>query len=172
MEQQCFSSLKKQKQQLNLSHKVPYKMETQKVINLLNDSSNDESKFATKNDMPLNSETAKNKYNQNSSIKFETESIKSSLCDYSDVFILVTGDIAITANNNTGVAFEDFGTFAAYKTEINDVLADEANQIYIAMLLYNLIEYSDNYSDTFGRLWQFKTNEVPNNNADLTGDNS
>ena len=40
------------------------------------------------------------------------------------------------------------------------------------MLLYNLIEYSDNYSDTFGPLWQFKTNEVPNNNADLTGDNS
>ena len=52
------------------------------------------------------------------------------------------------------------------------MLADEANQIYIAMLLYNLIEYSDNYSDTFGPLWQFKTNEVPNNNADLTGDNS
>ena len=40
------------------------------------------------------------------------------------------------------------------------------------MPLYNLIEYSDNYPDTFGSLWQFKTDEVPNNNADLTDDNS
>ena len=53
-------------------------METQKVIKLLNDSSNEEYKFATKNDMLLNSETAKNKYNQNNYIKFETENIKSS----------------------------------------------------------------------------------------------
>ena len=172
MEQQCFSSLKKQKQQLNLSHKVPYKMETQKVINLLNDSSNDESKFATKNDMPLNSETAKNKCNQNSSIKFETESIKSSLCDYSDVFILVTGDIKVTANNDTDVAFKICAPFSTCKTEINDVFIDEANHIYITMAMYNLIEYSDNYSDTSGSLWQFKRDEVPANNVGLTINNS
>ena len=40
------------------------------------------------------------------------------------------------------------------------------------MPIYNLIEYSDNYSDTSGSLWQFKRHEVPNNNADLTIDNS
>ena len=45
---------------------------------------------------------------------------------------------------------------------------DEANHIYIAMPMYNLIEYRDNYSDTSGRLWQFKRDEVPNNNANLT----
>ena len=38
--------------------------------------------------------------------------------------------------------------------------------------MYNLIEYSDNYSDTSGSLWQFKRDEVPANNADLTIDNS
>ena len=38
------------------------------------------------------------------------------------------------------------------------------------MPIYNLIEYSDNYSDTSGSLWQFKRHEVPNNNADLTID--
>ena len=168
MEQQCFSSLKKQKQQLNLSHKVPYKMETQKVINLLNDSSNDESKFATKNDMPSNSETAKNKYNQNSSIKFETESIKSSLCDYSDVFILVTGDIKVTANNDTDVAFKICAPFSTCKTEINDVFIDEANHTYIVtMPMYKSIECNGNYSDTSRSLWQFKRDEVPNNNADF-----
>ena len=38
--------------------------------------------------------------------------------------------------------------------------------------MYNLIEYSDNYSDTSGSLWQFKRDEVPTNNADLAIDNS
>ena len=56
--------------------------------------------------------------------------------------------------------------------QINDVFIDEANHIYIAMPMYNLTEYSDNYSDTSRSLWQFKRDEVPANNADLTVDNS
>ena len=40
------------------------------------------------------------------------------------------------------------------------------------MPMYNLIEYSDNYSDTSGSLWQFKRDEVPDNKADLTINNS
>ena len=51
------------------------------------------------------------------------------------------------------------------------MFVDEGNYIYIAMPMYNLIEYSDNYSDILGRLWQFKRAEVPANNADLTTDN-
>ena len=80
-------------------------METQKIINLLNDSNNEESKFATKKWYVIDSQTAKGKHNQNNSIKFETESIKSSLCDYSDSFIPVTRDIKVTANNETHVGF-------------------------------------------------------------------
>ena len=38
--------------------------------------------------------------------------------------------------------------------------------------MYNLVEYSDNYSDTSGSLWQFKRDEVPAGNADLTINNS
>ena len=53
-------------------------MEAQKTINLLNDSSNEESKFATKGSYVIDSQTAKNKNNQKNSIKFETEIIKSS----------------------------------------------------------------------------------------------
>ena len=40
------------------------------------------------------------------------------------------------------------------------------------MPMYNLIEYSDNYSDTSGSLWQFKIDKVPANDADLAIDNS
>ena len=115
-------------------------METQKIINLLSDSSNEESKFATKKCYVIDK--------QGGTIKFETETIKSSLCDYSDAFILVTGNIAIAAGNNTNVAFTNCAPFSTCKTVINDVYFDETNYIYIAMPMYNLIEYCDNYSDT------------------------
>ena len=111
-------------------------------------------------------------YNENNSIKFETESIKSSLCDYSDVFILVVGDIGVTADNNTDFAFKNCGPFFTCKTEINVVFIAEANPIYIAMSMYNLIEYSDNYSDTSGGLLQFKRDGFRAANIDLTIDNS
>ena len=52
------------------------------------------------------------------------------------------------------------------------MFVDKANHIYIAMPMYYLIEYSDNYSDTSGSLWQFKRDDVPTNNVDLTIDNS
>ena len=68
-------------------------METQKIINMLNDSSNEESKFASKKWYVIDNQTTKGKYKQGDTVKFETETIKSSLCDYSDAFILVTGNI-------------------------------------------------------------------------------
>ena len=98
--------------------------------------------------------------------------IKSSLCDYSDACILVTGDITAVANNNTDVAFKNCTPFSTWKTEIDDVFVDKANHLYIAMSMYNLITYSGNYSDTSGSLWQFKRDKVPANNADLSIENS
>ena len=152
-------------------------MEKQKIINLLNDSSNEESKFATKKSYDIwqnviDSQTTKGKYKQGDVIKFETETIKSSLCDYSDAFILVTGNITVDVNNDTDVAFKNCAPFSTCTTKINDVFVDEANHIYIAMPMYNLIEYSDNYSDTSGSLLQFKRDEVPANNANLIIDDS
>ena len=82
-------------------------METQKIINLLNDSSNEESKFATKKWYVIDSQTTKGKYKQGDTIKFETETIKSSLCDYSDAIFLVTGNITVATNNDTDVTFKN-----------------------------------------------------------------
>ena len=147
-------------------------METQNLINLLNDSSNEESKFATKRWYVIDSQTTKGKYKQGDTIKFETETIKSSLCDYSDAFILVTGNITVTANNDTNVAFKNCASFSTCEPVINDVFVNEANRIYIKMPMRNLIEYSNNYSDTSGSLWHFKRDKVPVNNADMSIDNS
>ena len=90
----------------------------------------------------------KGKYKQGDTIKFETETIKSSLWDYSDAFILVTGNITVEANNNIDVAFKNCAPLSTCTTKINDVFFDETNHIYIAMPMYNLIEYSDNYSES------------------------
>ena len=87
-------------------------MEIHKIINLLNDSNNEELKLATKKWYATDSQTAKDKYNENNSIKFETESIKSSLCDYSHSFTLVIGNIIVTANNDTDVAFKNCAPFS------------------------------------------------------------
>ena len=107
-------------------------METQKIKNMLNDSSNKESKFATKKWYVIDSQTTKDKYKQGDVIKFETETIKSSLCDYSDAFILVTGNITVTANNDADVAFKNCAPFSPCTTNINDTFVDKANHICIA----------------------------------------
>ena len=98
-------------------------------------------------------------------IKFETKVIKSNLCDYSDAYILVTGDITATGGDaNTKVAFKNCAPFTKCVTHINDQHVDNADDLDIVMPIYNLNEYSNNYSDTSGSLWQFKRYEQNMNN--------
>ena len=104
-------------------------------------------------------------------IKFLTRSIESSLCDYSDAYILVTADIRATPNAAAQVIFKNCAPFEKCRTEINETFIDKAEYINITMPMYNLIEYSDNYSDTSGSLWQFKRDEIINN-EDVTNDNN
>ena len=77
---------------------IVYIMETQKILNLLNGSDNDNSKFSSTKWYIIESESNGN-YSPNDETKFLTRSIESSLCDYSDAYILVTGNITATANN-------------------------------------------------------------------------
>ena len=139
-------------------------METQKIANLLNDSSNENSKFVTKKWYIVGSE-ANGNYLPDNEIKFLTSSLESSLCDYSDAYILVTGNITVKGGNaNTKVAFKNCAPLKKCKTEINETFVDDAQHINIAMPMYNLIEYSDNYSDTSASLWQFKRDEIGGDN--------
>ena len=78
-------------------------METQKVVNLLNGSDNENSKFATRKWYIIDSESNGN-YSHQNPITFSTKSIESSLCDYSDVYILVTGNITVTRTIAADVA--------------------------------------------------------------------
>ena len=145
-------------------------METQKIINLLNDSDNENSKFATKKWYIVDNESKSN-YSHHNPIKFLTKSIESSLCDYSDAYILVTGNINVTGGDaNTKVAFKNCAPFKDCRIEIYYTF-DYADFLNITMPMYNLIEYSDNYSDTSGSLWNFKRDEIIGN-INLTNNSS
>ena len=142
-------------------------METQKIVNLLSGSDNENSKFARKKWYIIDSE-AKRNYSTGEEIKFLIRSIESSLCDYSDAYNLVIGNITVAGGDtDTKVAFKNCAPFKKCRTEINGTFVDDAKHINIAMPMYNLIEYSDNYSDTSGSLWQFKRDEIEGD-VDLT----
>ena len=87
---------------------------------MLNDFNNENSKFASKKWYIIESE-AKGNYLPNNEVKFLTSSLESSLCDYSDAYILVTANINVTFGNaNTKVAFKNCSPFQKCRTEINE----------------------------------------------------
>ena len=144
-------------------------METQKIVNLLDDADNESSKFATRKWYGINDQNNTDYGEGNESgttVKFETKVIESSLCDYSDAYILVIGDITATGGDaNTRAGFKNCAPFTKCITQINDEHVDGADDLDIIMPMYNLIECSNNYSDTSGRLWRFKRDESPLTNT-------
>ena len=125
-------------------------MEYQKIANLIDDTSNQASKFRTKNWVEINDES-RGTYNVNSQIKFKTSMLKSSLCDYSDAYILVKGTITITGagadaaarqadERDIGVAFKNCAPSTNCISEINNTQIDNAKDIDIVMPMYNRIQ--------------------------------
>ena len=130
-------------------------MEYQKIINLLDNTSNQPSKFRTRKMVEINDEL-RGTYNANSQIKFKTTMLKSSSCDYSDAYKLVKGTITVSntaaaytnANDaNKKVISKHCAPFINCVSEMNDTQVHNAKSIDIVMSMYNLIEYCDNYSN-------------------------
>ena len=95
---------------------------------MIDDASNQPSKFRTKNWVEINDES-RGTYNVNSQIKFKTTMLKPSLCDYSNAYILVKGTITVNntaaadadANNtNTEAIFKNCAPFTNCIREINN----------------------------------------------------
>ena len=100
--------------------------------------------------------------------------LRSNLCDYADSYILVKGTITITGEGadaaaeqadgrDKGVTFKNCAPFTKCISRINNTDIDNAHDIDIVMPMYNLIEYSDNYSKTSGSLWKYYKDD-PNDN--------
>ena len=141
-------------------------MEYQKIINLLDNTPNQPTKIRTKNCVEINDEE-RGTFNTNSQIKFKTSMLRSSLFNYSDAYRLGKGAISIkqvgapaaASNDGKTVVFKNCAPFTDCISEINNPQRDNAKHVDVIMLMYNLIEYSENYSKTSRRLWQYYRDE-------------
>ena len=168
-------------------------MEFQKIINLLDITSDDKDlpRFVTKKWIEVYNQSEKN-YNVYKEIKIKTPMLRSDLCDFSDAYIVVKGDITVDRKTFTNNDFEDPNNTAANTTatnnannnafgekklvfknnapfincisKINGVKIDNAEDLDVVMPMYNLLEYSKNYKKTTGSLWNYYRDE-PNSST-------
>ena len=107
-------------------------------------------------------------YDVGNEIIYKTELLKSKLCDYNNVYILVRGNITIIRHQATQVTFGNSAPFTKCISKTDKTAIDDAN---LVMPMYNLIEYSLNYSKTTESLWFYSYDEATNFNADISNDN-
>ena len=142
-------------------------MEFQKIINFLDTTFDNKkfTKFVTKKWIEVYDQSEKN-YNPNKEIRIKTSMLRSDLCDYSDAYIIVKGTITVTnpnnAKRNKAVTFKNNAPFINCILKLNGVKIDNAEDLDVVMLMYNLLEYSKNYKKTTGSLWNYYRDERTN----------
>ena len=141
-------------------------MEYQKITNLLGTKSDEVPRFITKKWVEVHDQSgsADDRYKPSKQIRFKTSMLRSDLCDFSDAYIVVKGEVTVTgvSNNskkNRPLAFKNNPPFTNYISKINNVLIDNAEDLDVVMPMYNLMEYSKNYRKTTGA-WNYYRDEL------------
>ena len=146
-------------------------MESQKIINLLDHKDGDYPKFQTKKWYIINDRN-NGQYSQGEeydpAVKIDTEDVEPFLCDYTDAYILVIGDIKVVGGDTKTKAFKNCHPFTRSEIHVNVEHVETADNLDLSIKMYNLVEYSDNYPDPTASLYQFKRQEPLPNNASLT----
>ena len=145
-------------------------MEYQKITNLLSTTPNIISRFITKKWVEVHDQSgdANDRYKPNKPIRFKTSMLRSDLCDFSDAYIVVKGDITLTKTNGRGIidirnrflAFKNNAPFTNCISKINNVLTENAEDLDVVMSMYNSSEYSKNYRKTTESLWNYYRDET------------
>ena len=152
-------------------------MKYKKIINLLDNTTNQSSKFRTKNWVEINDDSRET-YIASNKIRFKILMLNSSLCDYSDAHIHIKGTITIYNTTVTGAAinkmsifnvnkkviFKTCAPFTNYITEINNTQVDDAKDIAVVTAMHKFIEYNDIYLKASGSLRQYDRDEPDLNN--------
>ena len=140
-------------------------MEFQKITNFLDITSDDKDlpRFVTKKWIEVYDQSEGN-YNVNKEIRIKTSMLRSDLCDFSDAYIVVKGDITLEGDNdankqNKNLVFENNAPFINCVSKINGVKIDNAEDLDVAMPMYNLLEQSKNFRKTTGSLWNYYRDE-------------
>ena len=140
-------------------------MEYQKITNLLGNIPDKVSRFITKKWIELHDQSEET-YNTNKQIRFKTSMLRSDLCDFSDAYIVVKGIVTVSADErdrdemNRQVILKNNAPFISCISKINGILAENAEHLDIVMPIYNLLEYSKNYSKTSASLWNYYSDEL------------
>ena len=163
-------------------------MEFQKIVNFIGTTSDNKDlpTFVTKKWIEVYDQSEEN-YNVNKEIRIKTSMLRSDLCDFSDAYIVVKGNITVikktftaddidapnntaanvaatnTANNNAfgdkKLVFKNNAPFINCISKINGVKIDNAEDLDVVIPMYNLLEYSKNYKKTTGSLWNYHRDE-------------
>ena len=142
-------------------------MEHQKILNLLNEGSN--SKFMTRKWSIVNYQPNAS-YDVGSEIIYNTEVLNSNPCNYNDAYILVRDNVTIAGNIVARRAFKNCAPFTACITKFDGTTIDDAEDLDLVMPMYNLLEYSFNYSDMTGSLRFYSKDEAANFNNAIAAD--
>ena len=134
---------------------APSSKEFDSIVNKENEKS---SEFVTRQYVKVNS--LFNTYDVNKSIRFKTPMLRSDLCDYADAYILIDGIITVAGNaprdrQNRPVILKNNAPFISCITRINGELIEDADDLDVVMFMYNLLEYSKNYRENTGSLYNY-----------------
>ena len=138
-------------------------MEFNKINNLLGPAHDEVPRFITKKWIEVQSQSGST-YNGSKPIRFKTSMLRSDLCDYSDAYVWVKRKITVTDPNNNAnferrLTFKNNAPFNSCISKINGELVENAEDLDIVILMYNLLEYSNNYEKTSGSLFNYYRDE-------------
>ena len=126
-------------------------MEYQKITSLLGTISDTVPRFITKKWIEVHDQfgNAEDRYNPRKQVIFLTSMLRSDLCDFSDAYIVIKGTITVTnPDNNTygrKLPFKNNARFVSCISKINNTVIDNAEDLDIAMPMYNFLKCSKNY---------------------------
>ena len=110
-------------------------------------------------------------YRVNKEIGIKTPMLRSDLCDFSDAYIVVKGEITVTnpnnAKRNKAVAFKNNAPFINCISKINGVQIDNAEDLDVVMPMYNLLEYSKNYKKIAAGYAGYDPTKVDKNETEI-----
>ena len=148
-------------------------MEYQKITNLLGNIPDKVPRFITKKWIEIHDQFGET-YNTKKQIRFKTSMLRSDLCDLNDAYIVVKGIATVSAGErdrdemNRQVIIKNNAPFISCISKMNGVLVENAEDLYIVIPMYNLLEYNKNYSKTSASLWNNYRDEL----TDETNDNN
>ena len=160
-------------------------MKYQNITNFLNTTSDNAPRFITKKWIEVHEQSfsAEDRYKPSKQMRFKKSMLRSDLCNFSDAYTVVKGTNPLTKTNVRGIidirnsflAFKNNAPFTNCISKINNGFIDNAEDLDVVMLMYNLLEYSKNYRKTTGSLWNYYRDEphdFPANNYNANRINS